>query len=119
MSETDSLLRNYRDSGTTYVMTKNVFGEVKYIFPLFCIVDAPCAKMARSKEVLAEEDNDSCIECLWVAERARCIGLGQSVVAELNCFAIEYPVVPLFWRKMGYTVNPSDSGTRKVDVQFC
>jgi len=82
-------------------------------------VDAPGAKMARSKEVLAEEDNDSCIECLWVSERARGIGLGQRIVAELNFFAIEYPVVPLFWRNMGYTVNPSVSGTRKVYFQFC
>ena len=117
MSETDSLLCNYRDSDA-YVMTKTVFGTVKYIFPVFCIVDAAGAKMAHTKEVPADEDKDGCIECLWVAERARMVGLGQRLVAELNCYAVEYPIVPLFWNKMGYTVNPGNAETRKVHVGY-
>jgi len=108
-----------------FVMTRTVFGGIKYIFPLFCIVDHAGAARIRSKTTCVSASADAtanipdgdrdggCIECLWAAERVRGNGLGQRLVAEVDCYAVENPVVPIFWRKMGFTVNPLYGETRK------
>ena len=90
-----------------FVMTRTLFGGVKYILPIFCIVDAAGALQAHNPPAQNTGKNNGCIQCLWVAERARNIGLGQRLVAELNCYAVQNPIVPIFWRKMGYTIDPS------------
>jgi len=114
MSETDSLFNNCREHDA-YIMTRTVSAGAKFIFPLFCIVDATGAERVCRQDVPERDDkDDGCIECLWVAERARGVGLGQRMVAEMNCYAVDNPVSPIFWHKMGYTINPSEGATRKV-----
>ena len=117
MSETDSLFNNCRGSDA-YIMTRTLFGGAKYIFPLFCILDATSAKRVSGQDMPESDDEDGCIKCLWVAERARGVRLGQRMVAALNCYAVENLVFPIFWHKMGYTINPSDGATRKVVAEY-
>jgi len=78
-------------------MTRTILGGIKYIFPIFCIVDDAGAARIRSKmnsidpeasavpDVPDNEHDDGCIQCLWAAERVRGKGLGQRLVAELDC----------------------------------
>ena len=124
MSDTVSLSQESRDADP-FVMTRTILGGIKYIFPIFCTVDAAGAARIKKKmnssnpeesAVPNDEFDDGCIECLWAAERVRGKGLGQRLVAELNCYAVENPIVPTFWRKMGYTVNPDNGETRRVIV---
>jgi GNAT superfamily N-acetyltransferase len=113
MSETDSLFNNCRGHDA-YIMTRTGSATAKYIFPLFCIVDATGAARVPRQDVPEHDDkDDGCIKSLWVAERARGVGLGQHMVAAMNCYAVENPLFPLFWHKMGYTINPSEGATRK------
>jgi len=123
MSETNSLYNNCRGSDV-YIMTRTVLGGAKYIFPAFCIVDAAGAERVKSakrdpgQDVPGSDNEDGCIECLWVAERARRVGLGQRMVAELNCYAVQNPVVATFWHHMGYTIDPSGGGRRKAASEY-
>jgi len=83
-------------------------GGIKYIFPISGIVDAAGAARIQNKmnssnteasavpDVPGDELDDRCIQCLWAAERVRGKGLGQRLVAELNCYAVENPIVPIF-----------------------
>jgi len=103
MSETESI-RKFCSEGDAFFMTSTIFDRAKYIFPVFCIVDQPGAthQLTPSREC----DANRCMECLWVGERERGVGLGRRMVAEMNCFAVNNPVARDFWHKMGYTINP-------------
>jgi len=112
MSETDSLRKHCCD-GENLFMTNTTFGTIRHIFPIFCILrhaSDPKDNIVTSPQ---NEEDESCIECLWVAERARGIGLGQRMVAEMNCSAVEIPIARHFWHKMGYTVDIGIGATRK------
>jgi hypothetical protein len=127
MSDTVSTSLESRDADP-FVMTRTILGGIKYIFPIFCIVDAAGAARIHNKkqtrstpqsdvlDIPDSELDDGCIQCLWVAERVRRKGLGQRLVAELNCYAVENPIVPVFWRKMGYTVNPDNGESRRAMI---
>jgi len=112
MSETDSVRKHCCD-GENLFMTSTTFGTIRHIFPIFCILrhaSDPKDNIVTSPQ---NEEDESCIECLWVAERARGIGLGQRMVAEMNCSAVEIPIAHHFWHKMGYTVDIGIGATRK------
>ena len=108
MSETESI-RKFCSEGDAFFMTSTIFDRAIYIFPVFCIVDKPGAtdQLTPSREC----DANRCIECLWVGERARGVGLGKRMVAEMNCFAVNNPVAREFWHKMGYTIDPGIGGS--------
>jgi len=112
MSETESLRKHCRD-GDDLFMANTTFGTIRHIFPIFCILRHASDPKEHDVSSPQDEDTESCIDCLWVAERARGIGLGQRMVAEMNCAAVEIPIARDFWRKMGYTVDTSLGAVRR------
>jgi len=108
MSETESI-RKFCSEGDRFFMTSTIFDKAKYIFPVFCIVDQAGAPDPLTPP--RDHDGHRCMECLWVGERARGVGLGQRMVAEMNCLAVNNPVARDFWHKMGYTIDPSIGGS--------
>ena len=112
MSETDSIRKHCRD-GENLFMTNTTFGTIRHIFPVFCILRHAGNPKTHNSTTPQEEEDESCIECLWVADRARRIGLGQRMVAEMDCAAVEIPIARDFWYKMGYTVDISLGAVRK------
>ena len=63
-------------------------------------------------DVPGDELDDRCIQCLWAAERVRGKGLGQRLVAELNCYAVEIRLFPYF---SGKWVTPSTQTMAKQE----
>jgi len=78
-------------------------GEVKYAFPLFCVVKEP----GRPNEWSSRTGNQNTIEFLWYAERVRGFGLGRYMAHEMCCKTLSHPlsVSQGFWHKVRYTVS--------------
>jgi len=82
---------------------------VKYAFPLFCVVEH-----AGHFEDLSIKYNN--IEHLWVAKRARGVGLGRCMSNKMACDAV-FDVLPRcveFWRKVGFEVPKPKDRKRKI-----
>jgi len=82
---------------------------VEYAFPLFCIVEH-----AGHFDDLGNIDNN--IEYLWIAKRARGVGLGRCMSNEMGCSAV-FDVLPRcveFWRKVGFEVPKPEDKKRKI-----
>jgi len=84
----------------TLARTQTTHGHpTQYMFPLFCVV--------RTVPTSKHSDQMNCIESLWVAQRARGVGLGRRIVAEMNCWRVSrvQPKSTTFWHKMGYILT--------------
>ena len=83
--------------------------SVKYAFPLFCVVEH-----TGHLDDLCNITNNT-IEYLWVAKRARGVGLGRCMSNEICCDAV-FDVLPScveFWRKVGFEMPKPEDKKRK------
>jgi len=74
--------------------------NVQCALPLFCVLQNPRHPHAGSTE--------NAIEYLWVAERARGVGLGRRMAREMCCSTVLSPMWSsvAFWNKLGYQLPP-------------
>ena len=119
MRKTDSVAKNHpRHDGNScktpvykYIWANHTAGEdsVQYAFPLFCVV-----KNAGCRD--AWEGGGNTIEYLWVAKRARGVGLGRCMSNEIRCNSVSHPVEESveFWRKVGFEVPSTEKNKRKL-----
>ena len=95
-----------------YLWANHHAGEkcVEYAFPLFCMVEH-----AGCREKWPEGMNS--IEILWIAKRARGVGLGRRMSNEMRCTSVSNPLPEAveFWRKVGFEVPTSTDKKRKLD----
>ena len=95
-----------------YLWANHHAGEkcVEYAFPLFCMVEH-----AGCREKWPEGMNS--IEILWIAKRARGVGLGRRMSNEMRCTSVSNPLPEAveFWRKVGFEVPTSTDKKRKLE----
>jgi len=119
MHKTDSIAKNhpphcgnsYKAPVHTYIWPNRTAGEdhVQYAFPLFCVV-----KNAGCRD--AWEGGSNTIEFLWVAKRARGVGLGRCMSNEICCSSVSHPLEESveFWRKVGFQMPSVEKNKRKL-----
>jgi len=113
MSRTESLYNHHPPHLSTvykYIWTNYAAreDEVRYALPLFCVTQEPGSPH--------DWDMDNAIEYLWVAKRARGLGLGRRMAREMCCNTVSEPLEDAlaFWSKLGYQVPSVEEKKRKI-----